>query len=371
MMDKARAWLAAAGTTVAGMAMVAGLTSPSAVAEPVPTPPPAPATDGVVAVPGVAPAAPAGLPQAGAPVAPPAGVVPLIPSAAAPLTPAAGTLPPVTGAGTPQLGPNPAAAVPTTAAPGLGTPPAAAQPRLVPATSGTLRDYFASKNVTLEPQRADGFKALNITLPMPRGWSTVPDPNVPDAFVVIADRVGGDGLYTNNAQLVVYKLAGEFDPWEAITHGFVDSQGLPAWRTTAGSMGDLGGMPSTIIEGTYRQNDMTLNTSRRNVIATVGPDKYLLTLTVTTPVSQIVASGNATDAIVKGFRVVPPTAAPAPGAPAPAAPAAGAPAVAQPAAPAPAAPAAPAPAAAVQAPSASSADSAASAPAAAPAVPVN
>ena len=43
---------------------------------------------------------------------------------------------------------------------------------------------------------------------MPRGWEHVPDPNVPDAFAVIADRVGGNGLYTSNAQIVVYKLLG-------------------------------------------------------------------------------------------------------------------------------------------------------------------
>ncbi len=51
----------------------------------------------------------------------------------------------------------------------------------------------------------------------------VPDPNVPDAFVVLADR-RGNGLYKSNAQLVVYRLVGEFDPKEAITHGYVDRE---------------------------------------------------------------------------------------------------------------------------------------------------
>ena len=69
-------------------------------------------------------------------------------------------------------------------------------------------------------------------------------------------------------------------------------------------------MPSAIIEGTYRQNNMTLNTSRRHVIATVGPDKYLVSLSVTTSAQEAVAAADATDAIVNGFRVS------APGAPA-------------------------------------------------------
>ena len=131
----------------------------------------------------------------------------------------------------------------------------------------------------------------------------MPDPNVPDAFAVIADRVGGNGLYSSNAQVVVYKLIGDFDPKEAISHGFIDSQQLPAWRATDGSLADFGGMPSSVIEGTYRENSMTLNTSRRHVIATVGPDKYLVSLSVTTSVDQVVAAADATDAIVNGFKV--------------------------------------------------------------------
>jgi hypothetical protein len=78
-------------------------------------------------------------------------------------------------------------------------------------------------------------------------------------------------------------------------------------------MADFGGFPSSIIEGTYRDGDMTLNTSRRNVIATSGHDKYLVSLAVTTDRAVAVADAPATDAIVNGFRVTAPgAAAPAP-----------------------------------------------------------
>jgi hypothetical protein len=232
----------------------------------------------------------------------------------------------VVQAGTPGLAGQPAiapAAGPAaTPAAALATPavaPAPAPPTITPATSGTIADFLRSRNVAMEPQVANGFTALNIVLPMPTGWSHVPDPNVPDAFAVIADRLGGDGLYTSNAALNVYKLLGDFDPKEAISHGFIESQQLPAWRSTDGSMADFGGMPSSIIEGTYRQNNMTLNTSRRHVIAQSGPDRYLVTLSVTTSAQVSVAAGDATDAIVNGFRVgsavPPPPPAPAPGLP--------------------------------------------------------
>jgi hypothetical protein len=118
-------------------------------------------------------------------------------------------------------------------------------------------------------------------------------------------------LYTSNAALVVYKLVGDFDPKEAISHGLIDSQQQPAWRATDGSLADFGGMPSSFIEGTYRQNNLTLNSSRRHVIASSGPDRYLVTLTVTTSAQVSVAAGAATDAILRGYKVTSPDAPPA------------------------------------------------------------
>ncbi|MBY0287922.1 MAG: LpqN/LpqT family lipoprotein [Mycobacteriaceae bacterium] len=245
--------------------------------------------------------------------------VPAAPNAAlaVPSTPNAAVAPAMANpALTPAATPGAAAA-----APGGVTPPQVAAPAAVPITpanAGTLSDFFQSKGVAMEPQVSQNFKALNIVLPMPRGWAHVPDPNVPDAFAVIADRVGGNGLYSSNAQVVVYKLVGDFDPREAISHGFVDSQQLPAWRSTNGSIAELAGLPTSTIEGTYRENSMTLDTSRRHIIATAGPDKYLVSLAVTTSLDQVVAAADATDAIVRGFKVSVPGATPPPGAPAPA-----------------------------------------------------
>jgi hypothetical protein len=275
MIVTARRWRILAGGVAAGMAGVLGIAGNTAAADPmypdVPQPSPAAIAQPVTAMPGAAAA------QATTPL----GV--------APASPAAQSL------AVPGLVPAAAAAAPET---------------LVPANSVTMADFLKGKGVKLEPQVANGFKALNIVLPVPRGWSQVPDPNVPDAFAVIADRVGGDGIYTSNAALVVYKLVGgSFDPKEAITHGYIDSQQLTAWRTTKASLADFGGMPSATIEGTYRDNNMTLNTSRRQTIATAGADKYLVSLAVTTTVGEAVATAPATDAIANGFKISAPGAA--------------------------------------------------------------
>ncbi len=275
MIGDARRWRILAGGVAAGLAGVVGLAGNIAAAEPIyPLPPqPAPVAQSVAVMPGAA----------------------------------------QTSQSTGQLG---VAAAQSLGTPGLVPAAAVAAPQtLVPASSMSLNDYFHEKGVKLEPQVARDFKALNIVLPVPRGWSQVPDPNVPDAFAVLADRVGGDGIYTSNAALVVYKLVGaDFDPKDAITHGYIDSQMLPAWRTTNASLADFGGMPSATIEGSYRDNNMSLNTARRYTIATAGRDSYLVSLAVTTTVGEAVPTANATDAITNGFKIS------APGAPAPAAP---------------------------------------------------
>ncbi|HEY2084735.1 MAG TPA: LpqN/LpqT family lipoprotein [Mycobacterium sp.] len=304
MKQTARSWRVTVAGLAVGAAGVLGLASPAASADPVfpPRPNPAPGApmpQAVAVVPGAV-----GNPMPGTAAAAPAPISPAV----APVAPGLAPAPPV------------------------AAPPVAAPPELAPAASGTLREFFASKNVKLEPQQAKDFKALDITLPMPQGWTQVPDPNVPDAFVVTANR-RSSSLYTPNAQLVVYRLVGDFDPKEAITHGYIDTQQLPAWRTTNASLADFNGSPSSIIEGTYRQNEMTLNTSHRNVIVTSGPDKYLVSLAVTTEASGTVAEAPATDGIINGFRAGAPgsnTPAAPPPAPAPPAPPAVPPAVVAP-----------------------------------------
>jgi hypothetical protein len=282
----ARNWRVLVGGVAAGSVAVLGFTGASASADPVPPAPPAPAVATATAT----------VTQT-VTVAPQAADAAATPSAAAPAAAAA----------TPATPPTVVAAAAQPAAAPVQTP----VPTLAPATSGTLAEYLKEKGVVLEPQKAAGFTALNIVLPIPTGWRIIPDPNVPNAFSVIADRQGGDGLYTSNAQLMVSKLIGDFDPREAISHGYIENQKLLAWQSTSASMADFGGFPSSLIEGTYRDTDMTLNTSRRQVIAQSGSDRFLVTLSVTTAANQAVAAAAATDGITKGFKVAAPDATPA------------------------------------------------------------
>ncbi|MBP2455229.1 LpqN/LpqT family lipoprotein [Mycolicibacterium lutetiense] len=277
MIELTRRWRVLAAGTAVGVAGVVGFAGQTASAEPllpVPgVPGPVTVTQTVTAVPAAAPAAPAG------PVAP--------------------------------------------AAPAVAAPVPVAQ-TIAPASTGTLAEFFKSKDVKMEPQVSHDFKGLSIVLPLPSGWTKVPDPNVPDAFAVIADRSSTD-LYTPNAQVVVYKLVGSFDPVEAASHGYVDTQQLQNWRPTDMAMGNFNGFPSTFIEGSYLSGSQVLNTSRRHILATAGADHYLVSLSVNSSAANqgVSAAADAADAIVSGFKVSAPgpAAAPAPATPAPAAPA--------------------------------------------------
>src|SRR6516164_7980359 len=114
MMQIARSWRVTVAGLAVGVVGVLGLACPPAAADPVLPPRPNPAP---VPAPAVLPQAVAGMPGAvGNPIPGTAAALPAVPAPASP-----------------PLAPAPAAA--------------AAPPALVPAQSGTLRDYFASKNV--------------------------------------------------------------------------------------------------------------------------------------------------------------------------------------------------------------------------------
>ena len=187
---------------------------------------------------------------------------------------------------------------------------AVARPRAAPCR------LLQGKSVTMEPQVSQRFQgAEHRPATCHRAGPRCPDPNVPDAFAVIADRVGGDGLYTSNAQVVVYKLVGDFDPRRPSATASSTASSCTAWRATDGSHGRVRRHAVAIIEGTYRENSHDAEHLAPPHHRDCGPDQYLVSLAVTTAADQsAVAAADATDAIVNGFKVSArhPCAAPAP-----------------------------------------------------------
>ena len=219
-------------------------------------------------------------------------------------TPNAATSAPIAPAAAPNAPATPNAAVPATA-PTASTNPLQPAPPIngvAPAADGTLTEFFASKNVKLEPLTKNSHGAPRVSIPIPANWANVPDPNVPNAYQVIVSKANGTGLYQSNAQVTMSKLVGEFDTNEAVSHGPVEVKTLQGWQPTDASLVTYQGFPSSIVEGTFRQDGETLNTSRRSVIITQGKDRYLVQLDVTTTVGNAISEAPATDLIVNGLR---------------------------------------------------------------------
>ncbi|MUM17081.1 hypothetical protein FZI91_16645 [Mycobacterium sp. CBMA271] len=224
-----------------------------------------------------------------------------VPAPPAPVaSPNAAVSAPVAPAATPNAAATPAVA--PTAASTNPLQPSAPLAGVAPATDGTLAEFFASKNVKVEPLTKASHGAPRISIPVPNNWANVPDPNVPNAYQVIVSKANGTGIYQSNAQVLMSKLVGEFDTNEAVSHGPVEVKALQGWQPTDASLVTYQGFPSAIVEGTFRQDGETLNTSRRAAIITQGKDRYLVQLAVTTTVGNAIAEAPATDLIVNGLR---------------------------------------------------------------------
>ncbi|MBB4853999.1 putative flap endonuclease-1-like 5' DNA nuclease [Mycobacteroides chelonae] len=229
-----------------------------------------------------------------------------VPAPPAPVaTPNAATSAPLSPATAPAAPATPNAATAPAVAPATSTnplQPSAPISGVAPATEGTLAEFFASKNVKVEPLTKNSHGAPRVSIPIPNNWANVPDPNVPNAYQVIVSKANGTGLYQSNAQVTMSKLIGEFDTNEAVSHGPVEVKALQGWQPTDASLVTYQGFPSSIVEGTFRQDGETLNTSRRAAIITQGKDRFLVQLAVTTTVGNAIAEAPATDLIVNGLR---------------------------------------------------------------------
>lgn len=145
---------------------------------------------------------------------------------------------------------------------------------------------------------------LTVSMPQPRGWAIVTDPNRQAAYQIL--RKTDVSSYPPTAMLMVFKLTGNFDPAEAIKHGYVDAELSQDFNRLNASMDNFKGFPSAMIEGSYTLNDQRLHAYNRIVIATGPPpanQRYLIQFNVTTAADQAEPLGPDVEKIISGFTV--------------------------------------------------------------------
>lgn len=171
-----------------------------------------------------------------------------------------------------------------------------------------IATYLEQKGVVGQPIPADKLTDLTVTYPTPPGWKPFVNSNLSPGTRVIAE-----GTTYPTAMVIVFKLNGDFDVNEAITHGYADAEMSENFKRLNASMDNFRGFPSSMIEGSYDLNGARMHTYNRIVIATGAPpanQRYLVQFTVTGFADKAAEEAPDIEAIIKGFNITVPKAPP-------------------------------------------------------------
>ena len=164
--------------------------------------------------------------------------------------------------------------------------------------------FLEQAGVTGDPVFPEKLTDLTVSYPTPQGWAPYFNTNFAPGTRVIAK-----GETYPIAMLVVMKLTGDFDPEEAIKHGYVDAETSQNFKRLNASMDDFKGFPSAMIEGSYDLNGARMHSYNRIVIATGAPpakQRYLVQFTVTGYAEKAVEEAPDIEKIIGGFNVAVP-----------------------------------------------------------------
>jgi hypothetical protein len=162
--------------------------------------------------------------------------------------------------------------------------------------------YLEGIGVTGVPVAPNTLTDMTVAIPTPPGWAPYSNPKLPQTTEVISKG----GKYPA-AMLTVFTLRGaDFNAADAVKHANADAQLVPNFTQLDASTADFNGFPSSMIQGSYDQDDMRMHTYNRIVLPTGSPpgkQRYLVQLTITSLANEAVAQSSDIEAIIRGFVV--------------------------------------------------------------------
>ena len=164
-----------------------------------------------------------------------------------------------------------------------------------------IATFLEEKGVDGELMAPDRLTDLTVTMPTPPGWQPYSNPNLAPGTRAIAK---GDTYPM--AMLLVFRLTGDFDVNEAITHGYADAEASENFKRLNASTDNFKGFPSSMIEGSYDLNGRRMHSYNRVVIATGGPpanQRYLVQFTVTGYADKAQEEAPDIESLIAGFNV--------------------------------------------------------------------
>ncbi|MGL6234181.1 MAG: LpqN/LpqT family lipoprotein [Segniliparus sp.] len=191
--------------------------------------------------------------------------------------------------------------------------PAPAAPKATPVSDMDIAKYLTDHGVTQELLTAVDDFPLNVSVRLPSHWSA--SQGVPGLYLLLQNPKANSPEFHPNAFLRIAKLAGNFDPKQAILRGSAGLAQAKGFQKIRDSLDDFDNFPSDLIEYTYVQDeqqrkefkaqldeqlrqsgqtpdpqqpvgDLKLHVLNRYVIAVAGDDKFLVQLQVTVTDAQ-------------------------------------------------------------------------------------
>jgi hypothetical protein len=162
--------------------------------------------------------------------------------------------------------------------------------------------YLEGIGVTGVPVAPNALTDLTASIPTPAGWAPYSNPKLPQTTQVITKG----GRYPA-AMLTVFALRGaDFNAADAVKHANADAQLVSNFTQLDASTTDYNGFPSSMIQGSYDQDDMRMHSYNRIVLPTGSPpgrQRYLVQLTITSLANEAVTQSSDIEAIIRGFVV--------------------------------------------------------------------
>jgi hypothetical protein len=182
------------------------------------------------------------------------------------------------------------------------TAPTSAAPT-TPVKPVPFAKYLESIGVTGQPVVLNMLTDLTVSIPTPPGWTPPPiDKSKPSPPSEIISK---GGKYPA-AMLAVFKLQGDFNAADAITHANGDIQTFENFKQLEASSANFNGFPSSMIQGSYDLGGTRLHSFNRMVLPTGSPpgnQRYLVQLTITSLADEAVAQAGDIEAIIHGLVV--------------------------------------------------------------------
>jgi Probable lipoprotein LpqN len=163
--------------------------------------------------------------------------------------------------------------------------------------------YLESIGVTGQPVPPNTLTDLTVSIPTPPGWTPAPN-NSPQGRPP-TELISKGGKYPA-AMLAVFRLQGDFNAADAITHANADVQTFENFKQLEASTADFNGFPSSMIQGSYDLGGTRLHSFNRMVLpigSGPGKQRYLVQLSITSLANEAVAQAGDIEAIIRGLVV--------------------------------------------------------------------